>query len=106
MAACQNGSEHKVVTAALTLSDSRTHAIKQKSLLALHLVVERMKLKVNTFRDIERVAKAFGKGIMEAAVEVREEAKRGLLVLRQGMDSRDLDQIFMRTLSDREYDRV
>lgn len=65
-----------------------------------------MKLKVNTFREIERVAKAFGKGLMEAAVEVREEAKRGLLVLRQGMDSRDLDQIFMRTLSDREYDRV
>jgi hypothetical protein len=43
---------------------------------------------------------------MEAAAEVREEAKRGLLVLRQGMDSRDLDQIFMRVLSDREYDRV
>ena len=40
MAACQNASEHKVVAAALTLSDSRTHAIKQKSLLALHLVIE------------------------------------------------------------------
>jgi hypothetical protein len=49
ISACQYSSESKVVNAALTLSDSRTNTIKQKSLLALHLVIERLKLKVNTF---------------------------------------------------------
>ncbi len=106
ISACHNATQHKVIAAALTLSDSRTNAVKQKSMMALHIVIDRMQLKVNTFRDLEWVAKAFGKGLMEAAVEVREEAKRGLLVLKQAMDSRDMDQVLKRCLRDREYERV
>ena len=68
--------------------------------MALHVCLERLDLKVKTFRDLERVAKVFGKGIMEAASEVREEAKRGLLTLKKVMDSRDLDRLLERCRND------
>jgi hypothetical protein len=62
--------------------------------------VEKLQLKAKTFKDIEQIVKLFGKFLSEAAVEVRNEAKAGLMTLKQVMDSRDLDNLLKRCLSD------
>lgn len=106
IAACANCSEAKVATAALTLVNSRTNSVKQKLMLALTQIVERMGLKAKSFREIDRIAAVFGKSINEAAQEVRQEAKKGLLTLQSVFDGKDLENLLQRNLTDREYEKI
>ena len=96
----------KVATAALTLINSWTNTVKQKLILALTQIVDRMGLKAKSFWEIDWIAGVFGKSINEAAQEVRQEAKKGLLALRSVFDGKDLENLLQRNLTDREYEKV
>lgn len=89
-----------------TVTGSWTNSIKQKTLLALTIVLERLKGKAKQFKDMERIVKFQGKCLTEAAPEVWEEARNGLLKLWEILDTWDLDILMKWSMSDKEYEAV
>lgn len=53
---------------------SRQNTTKQKILLCLNYVLEKLSTKAKSFKDLERIVKVLGRSLTEAAPEVREEA--------------------------------
>jgi len=97
-----------VVNSALgTVSGTWLNSIKQKSLLALNTVLDKLEpSKVKFFKDLDRIIKFQGKSLTEAAPEVREEAKKGLLKLWSILEPWDLEILMKRSMSEKEYEQV
>ena len=107
MIACENCSEAKILTSSLAVSETRTNnAVKEKILLAITTVMKKLGLKLQTFKDIESIIKLYGKSLTESAEEVRNEAKNGLICMKEQIETRDLNNLFKRCLNDREIAKI
>ena len=80
--ACETCSESKIISAALTLSKTRINGIKEKILVAVNTIIEKLQENFKSFKDRDRVVSFLASGMNEPALEVRTVAKSGFLILK------------------------
>jgi hypothetical protein len=80
--ACETCSESKIISAALTLSKTRINGIKEKILVAVNTIIEKLQENFKSFKDRDRVVSFLASGMNEPALEVRSAAKSGFLILK------------------------
>jgi hypothetical protein len=95
-----------LVSAALSLSKTRTNGIKEKILVAINTIIEKQQEKFKNFKERDRVVAFLASGMNEAALEVRNAAKSGFLILKGSMSNSDFERLVMRSTSDKDYAKV
>ena len=85
MECCAQGSEVKIVHAACPMMKNKINMIKVKTIFCLNLVLERMKSRILKFRENEALVRTIGKGMSEAAAEVRSISKEGFMILKENL---------------------
>lgn len=104
--AWENCSESKLVSAALSLSKIRTNGVKEKILVAINTIIEKLQEKIKTFKDRERIVSFLATGMNEAALEVRNAAKSGFLILKATLSNSEFERLIMKSTSDKNYAKV
>jgi hypothetical protein len=104
--ACENCSELKIVTAALSLSKVKTNGVKEKILVAINTIIEKLADKIRTFKEKERIISLLASGMNEPALEVRNAAKSGFMILKACLPDRDFEKLIMRSTSDKNYAKI
>lgn len=104
--ACENCSEIKIVSAALSLSKIKISGVKEKILVAINTIIEKLQEKFKGFKEKDRVVAFLASGMNEAALEVRNAAKSGFLILKNCMTNSDFERLVMRSTSDKDYAKV
>jgi len=104
--AWENCSETKLVSAALSLSNTKTNGVKEKILVAINTIIEKLQDKIKTFRDKEKVISFLATGMNEAALEVRNAAKSGFWILKACLPDHEFEKLIMRSTSEKDYAKV
>lgn len=78
---CQYCTASKVLSSVFTVN-SRANNIKLKKVVAVNAIIENLDTKVKTFKDTERMTKFLASMLNEAAVEIRNTAKQGIMLLK------------------------
>jgi hypothetical protein len=104
--AWENCSESKIISSALSLSKTRINGIKEKILVAVNTIIEKLQDKFKTFKDKDKVVAFLASSMNEAAVEVRNTAKSGFLILKAWLTNSDFERLIMRSTSDKDYAKV
>ena len=104
--ACEYWSESKLISAALSLAKTKVNGIKEKMLVALNTIIEKMQERIKTFKDKEKIISFLASSMNEASLEVRNAAKSGFLILKATLPDRDFEKLIMRSTSDRDYAKV
>ncbi len=94
------------MAAALSLSKVRTNGVKEKILVAINTITEKLQGKIKTFKDREKIVAFLASGMNEAALEVRNAAKSGFLIIKASMSNSEFEKLIMRSTSDRNYSKV
>ena len=95
-----------MVSATLSLSKTKTNGVKEKILVALNTIIEKLQDKFKNLKDKERVIAFLAAGMNEAALEVRNAAKSGFLILKNSMSNSEFERLVMRSTSDKDYSKV
>ena len=84
--------------------------MKQKVVICLNALVERLGTRAPSFKDIERLLAGILQYLNEGALEIRTEVKRGLLLMRSGFARGSAESEFLRilgrTASESDYKKV
>jgi len=104
--ACENCSETKLASASLSLSKTRVNGVKEKILVALNTIIEKLQDKIRTFKDKERIVAFLAMGMNEASLEVRNAAKSGFLILKASLSNNEFEKLIMRSTSNKDYSKV
>lgn len=104
--ACENCSEVKLVAAALSLSKTKINGVKEKILVAINTIIEKLQDKIKTFKDKEKIVSFLTSSMNEAAIEVRNAARSGFLILKACLPDSEFEKLIMRSTSEREYLKI
>ena len=104
--ACENCSETKIITAALSLSKVKVNGVKEKILVAINTIIEKLADRVKTFKEKDRMISFMASSMNEAALEVRNAAKSGFLIMKAILPDRDFEKLIMRSTSEKDYAKV
>ena len=104
--ACENCSESKLISASLSLSKTKLNGVKEKILVALNTIIEKLQDKITTFKDREKVVGFLAAGMNEAALEVRNAAKSGFMILKSNLSESEFEKLILRSTSDKDYSKV
>jgi hypothetical protein len=80
--ACENCTEAKIISAALSLSRCKINGVREKILVAINTIIEKLEDKFKSLKDKDKVVAFLASSLNEAALEVRNAAKSGFLILR------------------------
>lgn len=70
------------MNAALSLSKVKTNGVKEKILIAINTILDKLQDKILVSKEKERIVSFLSTGMNEAALEVRNAAKSGFLILK------------------------
>ena len=104
--AWENWTETKIVTAALSLSKVKTNGVKEKILISINTIIDKLQDKIVNFKEKENVVSFLASGMNEAALEVRNAAKSGFMILKNWLSERDFEKLILKSTSDRDYAKV
>lgn len=74
--------------------------------MAINTIIEKLQEKFKGFKEKDRVVAFLASGMNEAALEVRNAAKSGFLILKNCMSNSDFERLVMRSTSDKDYAKV
>ena len=110
MSACRNCTESRVLTAVQNATNMRSNSMKQKVVVCLNALIERLGTRVNSFKDVDRLLMCLLQYLNEGALEIRTVVKKGLVMLkagfaRSGAES-DFERLLSRTVNESNYKKV
>ena len=106
MRACENWTETNIVNAALSLSKVKTNGVKEKILIAINTILDKLQDKILVSKQKEKIVSFLSTGMNEAALEVRNAAKSGFLILKNWLSESDFEKLVLKSTSDRDYAKV
>lgn len=94
------------MNAALSLSKTKTNGVKEKILIAINTIIDKLQEKILLSKDKEKIVSFLSSGMNEAAQEVRNAAKSGFLILKNCLSEHDFEKLVLKSTSDRDYAKV
>lgn len=82
------------------------NGVKEKILVALNTVIEKLQEKFKNLKDKEKVIAFLAAGMNEAALDVRNAAKSGFMILKNSMSNSEFERLVMRSTSNKDYSKV
>ena len=85
------------MTAALSLSKTKINGVKEKILIAINTIIDKLQDKIVSFLSAS---------MNEAAWEVRSAAKSGFMILKNWLSESEFEKLILRSTSDKDYAKV